>query len=424
MDYTSYAQAFAQNETRFEEYISRSGLSFEAEESSPRALREPQARTCGCHCENATASIWRNWISPACLRCRTGENTASLFIDFRCTKNCYFCFNVNQPEYDRFHTQQNDIVGELERAHRKNIPYDFLALTGGEPLLYKDTVLRFLERARKLYPQTHCRIYTNGDLLDRETACQLASAGLNEIRFSIKPSDVDDSEAATFAAIEQAVGVINDVVIEMPVIPGSLDTMKRIMCFAEDAGVRGINLLEFCFPLHNAEVFARKGFKLRKHPYRYLFPYGYNGGIPIAQSERECMELLQFAHNELNRLGVHYCSVDNRISSQIHLQNKQFDHSPALHQRHPWLAHSASGPYLECARVFGDDAQHVAHWAQESSTACGFNQAVPYAQIPLAAVKAARYALPSCTFYKSISIVERCASSEDPRIVEVGVEPL
>lgn len=193
MDIRKYAEIFEANEREFEASIEEFGVLFEREESSPRLRREQVGRTCACHCENGGSSVWRGWISTACRACRTGEQTASLFVDLRCTKDCYFCFNCNQPHYEHFRVHKRNISLELDQAHAAGAKLRCLAVTGGEPLLNKDQVLPFLAHAKKLYPATHLRLYTNGDLLDEETLEELASSGLDEIRFSVKPLDFDDN---------------------------------------------------------------------------------------------------------------------------------------------------------------------------------------------------------------------------------------
>ena len=112
--------------------------------------------------------------------------------------------------------------------------------------------------------------------------------------------------------------------VEMPVIPGTLSEMQELLVRLDDMGVRGVNLLEFCFPLCNAEAFRDRGFELRKHPFNYLYDYWYGGGVPVAGSEAEALELLAFAEREGLRLGIHYCSSDNKNTGQIYQQNKAF----------------------------------------------------------------------------------------------------
>ena len=190
MDIREYAQAFDQVEHDYEDAVAAFGIPFEVAESCPRKRRSQTAAMCGCHCENGGGSLWRGWISPACLACRTGERTATFFVDLRCTRHCYFCFNPNQDHYEYFLSHRRDIVGELEQAAAGGAQFDCLAITGGEPLLHKESVVAFVRRAKELYSDVHIRLYTCGDLLDDPCLDALADAGLDEVRFSIKPEDV------------------------------------------------------------------------------------------------------------------------------------------------------------------------------------------------------------------------------------------
>lgn len=94
MDAKEYIAAFDEVKADFEKSVAEFGLPFEAKETQFRETRVCVAEQCGCHCENGNASLWRNWISPACVACRTGERTATFFTSLKCSRHCYFCFNV------------------------------------------------------------------------------------------------------------------------------------------------------------------------------------------------------------------------------------------------------------------------------------------------------------------------------------------
>lgn len=436
MNLQQYAQAFNEVEQNYEDAVAAFGLPFEAEESCLRSAREDVARTSGCHCENGDTSLWRNWISPACLACRTGERTATFFVDLRCTRHCYFCFNPNQDHYEYFLSHTRDIASELRQAHAQGVAFDCLAVTGGEPMLHKAAVLEFLQEAQRLYPAAHTRLYTSGDLLDERGLDELTAAGLTEIRFSVKPEDFEGSgdsnsdsdsnsgsdsdgapeadaaegtpnSAPIYQTIQQAVERIPHVVIEMPVIPGTLEQMKTLLVRADELGVRGLNLLEFCFPLCNAEEFSKRGFKLRKHPFNYLYDYWYGGGVPVAGSETEALELLQFATREDLKLGVHYCSSDNKNTGQVYQQNLAFEQVQGLKQAYPWLEHDASSNFLVCAKAFGADVSAVKARANEASVPYAVDADVPCISLPLSAVRALREGLPNVELGKSINIFEQ-----------------
>lgn len=423
MNLGEYAQMFSEVEDDFENAMGKNGVPFEKTESSPRSARERACRRCACHYENGGSSLWRNWISPACLSCRTREGTGSLFVDLRCTKNCYFCFNANQPHYGRFRCHARDIVLELEQAHSAGASYHCLAVTGGEPLLHKDLVVAFFKRATELYPHAHKRLYTNGDLLDEGALAELAESGLSEIRFSVKPLDSDDNQEHVYAAMAKAVDMLPDVVVEVPVIPGALEEMKGLLRRASALGARGINLLEFCFPLNNANEFRKRGFELRKRPYRFLYDYWYSGGVPVARSEREALELMEFAVREHLEIGVHYCSADNRNSGQINLQNKVFMVGSELRQAYPWMERDEDDFFLKCAKAFGDDVATVREWAEGATVPYGINMAVPSIVFSRAYLATARRACPQAAFAESINVLE-----EQPEgfycMREVGVREL
>lgn len=351
-----YRAAFDAVQADFEEAVAACGLLFEREESQPRVRRAEV--TCG-FCENSGASLGKGWLSPSCRACRTGEETATFFISLKCTRNCYFCFNVNQEDYEYHRTHERTIAAELRAAHAAGAKFRHLAVTGGEPCLHPDELLAFLHCAQELYPEARTRLYTSGDCLDDRLLAELRDAGLSEIRFSVKMEESADQRQETLNRIAAAVKVIPDVMVEMPVIPGTLDEMRGLLVQLDERGVRGINLLEFCFPLANAEAFAARGFELRRNPYVVPYNYWYAGGLPIAGSEAECLELLRFAAEKGLRLGVHYCSLDNKFSGQIYQQNKPFLLDSTFAAHYAWLSFDNADYFLKCAKVFGDDVPTV-----------------------------------------------------------------
>ena len=333
MDAKEYVAAFDVVKADFEKSVAEFGLPFESKETQLREERVCVAEQCGCHCENGNASLWRNWISPACVACRTGERTATFFISLKCSRHCYFCFNPNQEDYEYWLSHKRDIAGELREAHAAGASFDCLAITGGEPLLFKSDVYAFLDAARELYPQAHVRLYTCGDFLDDACLAELRDRGLDEIRFSVK-LDGDETlapeHARTLDAIERAVAFIPDVMVEMPVGPHDGPAMKELLVRLDEMGVRGVNLLEFGFPLCNAE---------------------------------ECLELMRFAAERGLKLGVHYCSLDNKNTGQIYQQNKGFLLDKAFAAAHGWLHFDEGDYFLKCVKAVGDDASSVLGWA-------------------------------------------------------------
>ena len=151
--------------------------------------------------------------------------------------------------------------------------------------------------------------------------------------------------------------------VEMPVGPHDGSAMKELLVRLDEMGVRGVNLLEFGFPLCNAEAFAQRGLKLRQNPYPILYNYWYAGGLPIAGSEAECLELMRFAAGRGLKIGVHYCSLDNKNTGQIYQQNKGFLLDKAFAAAHGWLHFDEGDYFLKCVKAVGNDASTVLGWA-------------------------------------------------------------
>ena len=216
-------------------------------------LRQRGAQFC-----NAGASIRVGWISQACVECTGNRGSETFSTTFKCHRDCYFCFNHNQADYDKFVREGCPWEEGLDRASHTYQHLACLGLTGGEPLLNIDDTIRFLERAGELFPDTHKRMYTSGDLLTEESARRLRDAGLQEIRFSVKNDDPEQLQQRVLANMELAGRYIPDVMVEMPIVPGTEEEMKALMHRFDAAGIKGMNLLEFCFPFHSWDEFARR----------------------------------------------------------------------------------------------------------------------------------------------------------------------
>lgn len=314
-------------------------------------LREQRSAGPGILTGNSGKSLYYGRLSPACVACRTGAGSKTVFHTLACNRGCFFCANMNQQEYAFFTNNINDAEKELAQCDPE-AGYSSIGLTGGEPLLLPDKALGFFKFASKTYPEAHKRLYSNGDLLTDELAEQLAAAGVNEIRISIKADETGYS-AADLESLVMAKRHIPCVMVEMPVLPGSVATMKKLFLDLEELGVDGINILEFLYPWLNAAEYTAKGYQVKKRPYRILYGYTYAGGLPIAGSEEACLELLDYAAAMNLNLNVHYCSLENKLTAQIYQQN-------AGVKLMPYEVLSAKDFFIKIARAYttnGDRAR-------------------------------------------------------------------
>ena len=329
------------------------GIVFAKEGENQKRIDElrAQLKDKGAEFKNAGASIVWGWQSKACVEC-TGANGSETFsTTFKCHRDCYFCFNYNVADYDKFVREGCPWRDGLDDAVAR-YGQDGLAaigLTGGEPLLVLDDSIAFLEEVGRLFPSAHKRMYTSGDLLTEEGARRLRDAGLDEIRFSVKQDDPMKRQERVLAAMEIARSYIPSLMVEMPIIPNTDERMHELFERWGEIGIDGINLLEFCFPFHSWEEYAARGFEIRNPPFDVMYDYGYSGGLPVAGSEELCLELMLWGIDHEVPFGMHYCSLDNKHRSEMRQRNER---GKSLH---PVFKFDEGDYFLKCAKVFGNN---------------------------------------------------------------------
>lgn len=351
--FRNYAQLFTDIEGDTLEGIKSFGLSLnQSNKLNEREKRMEKLRDKNATFRNDNKSIFINRISSACKACQTGTGSYTSFISLNCHRDCYFCFNKNQEDYTFYMNHKKDINKELTYLVESGFDLGHLALTGGEPLLFKKETVDFFRLANEISPSTFTRLYTAGDLITEDVLQQLKETGLNEIRISIKIDDSLKRRQRVLEKIELAQEYIPYVLVEMPVIPGTIQEMKELLIYLDDMEIFGINLLEFCFPLVNAKSFRDQGFTLKNPPYEIYYNYWYAGGLAVAGSEELCFELVEFAIDEDLKLGVHYCSLENKFTGQIYQQNHN--------QQMGYTYHFSSRDYFfKTVKAYGDDKEIV-----------------------------------------------------------------
>ena len=268
------------------------------------------------------ASVSCGPLSSACMACAADAGSRTFFLSLACNRHCYFCFNRNQEDFEAHRHLKCDWRDELDEFLDGPVPATHIALTGGEPLLHADEAVAFIERAHRKAQNCHVRLYTDGDFLNEALLARLRDAGLTELRLSIKP-DEPDAVAEACDRLALAKEFIPQVMVEMPVIPGTDEEMQQLLLKLDDLGIFGINLLEFGYPMGNWEPFAKRGFRIANPPFAIAYNYTYAGGLPVAGSELACLRLVEFALDRELKIGVHYCSLENKNRMQMHQQNSQ-----------------------------------------------------------------------------------------------------
>lgn len=351
--FAEYAAMYLRIYQRFMDQVSATGIAIDPQDYGEQVEeKRRQLAAKGAVARNHDRSIYVNAISPACVACRKGIGSATFFVSLRCNRDCFYCFNPNQVDYEHFTTHERDLVAELDEIQAQGQKMDYLALTGGEPLLHKDKAFAFFNRATEQFPDTHKRLYTCGDYVDEDALRELQAAHLEEIRFSIRMHDSKSARRTILDRIALATRYIPTVMVEMPVLPDTLDEMQDILLELNSIGIFGINLLEFCYPLSNAAEFNTRGFQIKNRPFETLYDYWYAGGVPVSRSELVCLDLVDFAIEQGLQLGVHYCSLENKFTGQNFQQNAGYKPPrTALFSQKDFM--------LKSAKVFGEDIPPV-----------------------------------------------------------------
>lgn len=376
--FSSYARLYLTIYERFMDQIRATGIGVDPDDHGDLVNeKRRQLVKKGAIVRNNDHSVYINAISPACVACRKGVGTATFFVSLRCHRDCYYCFNPNQVDYDHFTTHERDLVAELETIHAQGQKLGVLALTGGEPLLHPEKTFAFFKRASELFPDTHKRLYTCGDYVNEDVLHELQAAHLEEIRFSIRMHDSAAARRHGLERIALATQYIPNVMVEMPVLPGTLDEMKTILVELDRTGIFGINLLEFCYPMNNAGEFNARQFRIKGRPFETLYEYWYAGGIPVSGSELVCLDLLDFALDQGLTMGVHYCSLENKFTGQNFQQNGGY--------KLPRIAQLSQKDFmLKSAKVFGEDILPVRRaLEQKSCRDFEINQQYDYLEFPI-----------------------------------------
>ncbi len=342
-----------------EDYVSAlrgKGLKFAERCSSEEEISrlKSKLRDRNVQFRNAGASLRYGWLSKACVECTGTGGSETFSTTFKCHRDCYFCFNYNLADYDKYVKEGCPWEQELSDAFAATDgKMAVMGLTGGEPLLNLDDSIRFLNRANDLFPDSHKRMYTSGDLLTEEGAERLRDAGLNEIRFSVKQDDPEDRRELVLSNMALAKRYIPDVVVEMPVLPGTEEVMKGWMRRFSEIGITGMNMLEFCFPFHSWAEFEKRGYLLKNPPFPVMYDYSYSGGLAVAGSEELCLKLMLFGIDEDLGFGLHYCSLENKHRSELRQLNER-GRSIA-----PIFEFDEGDFFIKTAKVFGDDIERA-----------------------------------------------------------------
>lgn len=230
-------------------------------------------------------------ISKGCQICGEGK-WSCLFITGKCNAGCFYCPSPQLAD-ELPGTQNFTFTTPESYAEYLNFfKFKGASFSGGEPLLYFDRALAYLQQIRKdCPPDLYVWMYTNGILADENKFRELAAAGLNEIRFDIGATNYKLDKVIT------AMGLIENITVEIPAVPEEKEQIKQLLPEMIAAGVTNLNLHQLRLTKHNAP-------KLLKRDYTYI-----HAEQPIVlESELAALEIINYAQEKNLEIGINYCS--------------------------------------------------------------------------------------------------------------------
>jgi len=102
----------------------------------------------------------------------------------KCDGACRHCYNLSGKDIDRL--SSDDFIQILKEVHTLNPNLDRITLTGGEPLIEKDRVLKISRFAQAL--GVRVRLVTRGWELNMEVCNELKDAGVTRVQIGLDSS--------------------------------------------------------------------------------------------------------------------------------------------------------------------------------------------------------------------------------------------
>ena len=186
-----------------------------------------------------------------------------------CPSNCFYCpLSKEKLQRDRIFADEWELKNEKDTEklflEARYIEAEGAGITGGDPLVvWKRTqgYIKFLKE--KFGTSFHIHLYTSG-LQNSEHIEDLVTAGLDEIRFHPPPRFWDDMDNTPInCSIKKTVETNVDTAIEIPVIPKMEENIFKLIRWADQTGIKWVNLNELEFSETNADELIRRGFTVK-----------------------------------------------------------------------------------------------------------------------------------------------------------------
>jgi len=241
-------------------------------------------------------------LTKGCKYCIKGEKLV-YFVTGICPRRCYYC-PISDKKYGKDNVYANErpvaninqVIEEAKLCDAKGAGF-----TGGDPLckLFR-TTFSIRQLKKKFGKKFHIHLYTSFDLVNETDLAKLYRAGLDEIRFH---ADINNNKL--WSRIELARKFDWYVGVEIPVIPGKLKEIKKLIDYFHDK-IDFLNLNELEIADNRMSKLAKLGF-LTKSRISYA----------VKGSEETALKLMKYIEKKKYKLNVHYCTAKLKDKVQL-----------------------------------------------------------------------------------------------------------
>jgi len=253
-------------------------------------------------------------LSPACKMCADGSKLV-LLITGLCPTKCFYCpLSKKKLGKDRIFADEMELKDEKDTKklilEAELIDATGAGITGGDPLVIWKRTKNYISILKDNFGSDfHIHLYTTG-IKNGEHIDALVSAGLDEIRFHPPTKHWKHMEnSSILSSIYKSLDTDVDVAIEIPTIPGMKKEIFSLIEWADNNGIKWINLNELEFSETNAKILKNKGFTVKD-----------DIAAAVKGSQETAYKVIEMFSKEKLSLGVHYCS--SSFKDGIQLRNR------------------------------------------------------------------------------------------------------
>ncbi|MBI3297191.1 MAG: radical SAM protein [Elusimicrobia bacterium] len=243
----------------------------------------------------ARRTLYTRRLPPGCRGCLAGRGT-NAFVTGLCTRDCFFCFNA-KPRVDEL------VVHGIKLSSPEEAPavvarygLSSVGVSGGEPTLRPERLLRLVRALGTLSSRVRIDLYTNGDCLSDDLLAELRDAGLDALRFNVVAREFD------LEPVARALAFFPETAVEVPAVPERRAELEDMVLALDRLGVPFLNIHELFACRENAAAVESRGYGSTGERAEALL------WEPVAGAEEAALGLLLFAQRRAERLSAYYCS--------------------------------------------------------------------------------------------------------------------